>query len=37
LDSGPGNLSQNGQKPVPFMRSPTKKWHPKSKFFFSAN
>ena len=34
---GPGNLSQNGQKPTLLMTSPTKNLKPKTKIFFIAN
>jgi len=36
LGRGPGNLSQNGQKPTPLMMSPTKKENPKPKIFFQC-
>jgi len=37
LGPGPGNLSQNGQKPILPMTSLTKNLNPKSKNFFIAN
>jgi len=36
LGLGPGNLSQNGQKPTPFTMTPIKKTKPKTKNFFSV-
>jgi len=34
-DPGPGNLSQNGQKPTLFMMSYLIKWNQKPKIYFS--
>jgi len=35
LGPGPGNLSQNSQKLIPFMTSPTKKPKPNNLFFIA--
>jgi len=37
LGPGPGNLNQNGHKPIPLMMSPTKDLKPTTKNYFSLS